>query len=164
MPGDVTTRPVTADDLPAILALHALVFGPGRFARTAYRVREGTPAISPYCRAAFIDGALVAALRMTAVTVGGKGRALLLGPLAVHPDHANKGYGRRLIAECIDAARSGGERLVVLVGDAPYYGRLGFIAVPPGRIVLPGPADPARILACELVPDALAEFSGLVGR
>jgi len=48
------------------------------------------------------------------------------------------------------------------VGDMPYYGRFGFVPVPRGHIVLPGPVDPARLLALELVPGALAGGAGLV--
>ncbi len=156
------TRPLAERDAASIAALHARVFGPGRFARTAYRVREGTGTVSPYCRGAFAGNQLVAALRMTEVTIGGRVGALLLGPLAVDPDFANQGFGRRLIGEAIEAARAGGVRLIVLVGDEPYYGRFGFKPVPPGQIRLPGPVDPRRLLAAELVPGALAESHGLV--
>jgi predicted N-acetyltransferase YhbS len=150
-------------DLPAILALHGRVFGPGRFARAAYRVREGTPPISPYCRAAFgADGTLLAALRMTPVTIGCVGRHLLLGPLAVVPEVQGQGYGKALVADAVDDATADGIGLVVLVGDMPYYGRFGFVPVPPGRILMPGPANPARILARETTPDALATAHGMV--
>lgn len=159
---DVTTRPTTAADRPAIDDLHEHVFGPGRFARSAYRVREGTPYVSRFCRVAVSDGKIIAAIRMTPVLVGGTPGALLLGPLAVDPAFANLGYARRLIAESLEAAVTAGLALVVLVGDVPYYGRLGFQQVRPGQITFPGPADPARILAKELVPGALATMAGMV--
>jgi predicted N-acetyltransferase YhbS len=155
-------RPATSDELAAILALHARVFGPGRYARTAYRVREGTADVTPHCRVCFIDGQLVAAVRFTPVTVGGKGAALLLGPLAVDPAWANRGYGRGLIAKALEDAREAGMAIVLLVGDEPYYGRLGFRRIPWGQITLPGPVDPNRMLAAELQPGALAGYSGMV--
>ena len=158
----VVIRPVSPDDLAEIKALHALAFGPGRFTRTAYRVREGTAAISPFCLAAILDGRIAAALRFTPITVGGSGGALLLGPLVVAPDLAGQGIGRELIRQGLERARAAGVRLVLLVGDAPYYRRLGFAPVPAGRIVLPGPVDPARLLAAELEPGALGEFRGMV--
>ena len=160
----VVTRPAVPDDLAAIVALQSRAFGPGRFVRTAYRVREGAPALSPYCRVAVAGDRLIAAVRMTSITIGGRPDALLLGPLAVDPREAGRGYGRQLVAESLDAARAGGIALVLLVGDMAYYGRLGFGPVPPGQIRLPGPADPARILAVELRPGALAEFRGLVAQ
>jgi predicted N-acetyltransferase YhbS len=158
----VLNRPVTPDDLPAISELHARVFGPGRFTRTAYRVREGTPPISRYCRAALLGNRIIAAVRFTDICIGATEGALLLGPLAVEPEFAGKGFGRALVAEALEVARSDGVRLVVLVGDEPYYGRFGFRPVPPGQITLPGPVDPKRFLAAELAPDVLAAYRGLV--
>lgn len=162
MATDLSIRHVLPEDLPQISALHAQVFGPGRFARTAYRIREGTPPISPFCRKALLGGQLIAAIRYTAIRIGQEPGALLLGPLAVAPAWAGQGYGRRLVAETLSIARTGGIRLVVLVGDLPYYGRFGFTQVPPRQILLPGPADPARVLAAELCSGALARYAGLI--
>ena len=156
-------RQVRPEDGPEISALHARAFGPGRFARTAYRVREGTGVASRYCRVCVIDGTIIAAVRFTPISIGGQGGALLLGPLAVDPAFANRGHGRALVAAAMDAARADGLSLVLLVGDEPYYARLGFVRVPPGRIALPGPRrSAARLLAAELVPGGLANFRGMV--
>jgi predicted N-acetyltransferase YhbS len=155
-------RPATPGDLPRISVLHARAFGPGSYARTAYRVREGTADVTPHCRVCTIDGQLVAAVRFTPVTIAGKGGALLLGPLAVDPAWANLGYGRALVAKALEDARTAGIAIIVLVGDEPYYGRLGFRRVPWGQIALPGPVDPNRLLAVELLPGALAGYSGMI--
>jgi predicted N-acetyltransferase YhbS len=149
-------------DEPALSALSAEAFGPGRFARTAYRVREGVPPVASLCLTGWLDGGLVGGIRFTALTIGGEGRALLLGPLVVHPAYNGKGFGKALVGEGIERARAQGFALVVLVGDMPYYGRFGFVQVPRGQITLPGPVDPARLLALELVPGALADACGLV--
>lgn len=163
MPESVIIRPAGPDDSAGIAALHARAMGPGRFARTAYRVREGAGSVfSPFCRVCLTGGRMAAAVRFTPMTVGGKGGALLLGPLAVDPAFANQGHGRGLVAKALKDARAAGIALVVLVGDEPYYGRLGFRRVPPGQIWLPGPVDPERLLAAELTPGALAGFSGLI--
>ena len=158
----LTTRAATASDAVAVGNLHASVFGPGRFVRTAYRVREGTPFASPYCRLASLGDRLVAALRLTPVTIGGARGGVLLGPLAVDPDFANLGYGRRLIVEGLELARADGQRVVLLVGDLAYYGRLGFVPLPPNQVRLPGPADSDRVLAFELVAGAAASAKGLI--
>lgn len=160
MSDEIEFRPVTDRDSAAILAMHKAAFGPGRFARTAYRIREGTPPYTPFCRVALIGGRLVAALRFTPIAIGGTSGALLLGPVAVDSALTGRGHGRALIARSIEDARRSGVRLVLLVGDMPYYGRFGFKAVPPGQIKLPGPVDPARLLALELVDGALADFRG----
>lgn len=158
----VLNRTLTQSDLPVVSALHARVFGPGRFARTAYRVREGTGAMSPYCRAAFLGDQMIAAVRMTAITIGGNPGALLLGPLVVDPKFAGQGFGKALVGEAIQDAKDKGVQIVVLVGDEPYYGRFGFKPVPLGQIMLPGPVDPARILAAELTESALTTMRGVV--
>ncbi len=158
-----TIRSAQPEDLPAIADLHARAMGPGRFARTAYRVREGAAAdISPYCRVCLIGDRVVAAVRFTAIRIGGKDGALLLGPLAVDPAAANQGYGRGLVVEALEEAGAAGVALAILVGDEPYYARLGFRRIPRGQIAMPGPVDPDRLLAAELVPDALRRFSGIV--
>lgn len=158
----VTTRTVTTGDLSAISRLHAEVFGPGRFVRSAYRVREGKGLMSRFCRLADLDGRLIAAVRVTEIRIGDTSGAALLGPVAVGNGFRDQGVGRRLIAEALDAMKRTGMKLVVLVGDEPYYGKLGFIAVPPGQITFPGPVNPARILAAELEPGTLAAYRGSI--
>lgn len=158
----VTTRHVTLADIPAISRLHQTVFGPGRFVRSAYRVREGKGYLSRFCRLAQAGGRIIAALRLTPVCIGADGGAVLLGPIAVDPAFTGKGFGRRLISEALDEMRAAGVSLVILVGDEPYYGRFGFKPVAIGQITFPGPVNPARILACELSEGALARYRGLI--
>jgi predicted N-acetyltransferase YhbS len=161
----VVTRPAAPEDALRISDLHDRVFGPGRFARTAYRVREQMgreKEVTRFCRVAAAGDHLIAALRISEIAIGGKTGAALLGPLVVAPEYAGQGYGRALVQEAVDAARAAGLKLIVLVGDEPYYGRFGFNPVPPGAIMFPGPVNPARILAAELEPGALAGFGGVI--
>ena len=159
---EIVVAPVTEADLPEILRLNARTFGPGRFTRTAYRIREGLPDISPFCLLGRISGELVASIRFSEITIGGQPGALLLGPLIVEARYAGLGYGKRLIADGMEKARAAGLRIVVLVGDEPYYRRFGFKPAPPGRIQLPGPVDPARLLVAEIEPGAAERYSGMV--
>jgi predicted N-acetyltransferase YhbS len=153
-------RPIDPADAAIIDALHETAFGPGRFARTAYRLREGV-APDPLLSFAAVAGAsIVGSVWMTPIRIGEQ-PALLLGPLAVRPDWSGRGAGRALVRRAIDAARSAGHKVVMLVGDLPYYGPLGFLQIAPGTIMLPGPVDPARVLVAPLTPDAL---EGLAGR
>jgi predicted N-acetyltransferase YhbS len=146
-------------DAAAVSQLHEEAFGPGRFARAAYRVRETSK--GPAVALTSWDGdELVGAIQLTAITVGGKGGAMLLGPLAVAPAYKGRAAGMRLMLEGLDEARVQGARLVVLVGDLPYYRRAGFAQVPAGQIALPGPADPSRVLYLELEPGAMVDYAG----
>jgi predicted N-acetyltransferase YhbS len=162
MSPNLSIRRASPEDIAEISRLHARVFGPGRFARSAYRVREGKGHISRFCLVACLGTEVIASIRTTEVTIGGKTGAVLLGPIAVDGEHRSLGLGSRLIAAAFDAARTGGARLIVLVGDQPYYGRFGFNVVPMGQIVFPGPVNPQRILARELEPGALSDYRGLV--
>lgn len=158
----IKVRPERADDLPALQDLAARTFGPGRFARTAHRVREQGRPVEGLSFTAWSGDTLVGAIRFTAIRVGGTAGALLLGPLMVEKDWAGKGGGRALIGEGLKAAKDQGYRLVLLVGDLPYYERFGFMRVPRGQITLPGPVDAARLLAVELEDGALTGFSGQI--
>jgi predicted N-acetyltransferase YhbS len=153
-------RPEAPEDDAAIEALHELAFGPGRFARTAHRLREGVPHDPDLSLVAFFGHRLGGSVRLTPIRIG-DAPALLLGPLAVHPDFANKGAGRALVRASLDEARRLGHRMVLLVGDEPYYGPLGFRPVPPTKVPLPGPVDPKRVLLAELQPGAYDAAQGM---
>jgi predicted N-acetyltransferase YhbS len=148
-------------DADAILHLHERAFGPGRFARTAFRLREGVPERLDLSFAALVGTLLVGSVRMSPILAGGE-RALALGPLAVEPAFEGRGIGAALMTRALEAARADGHGLVLLVGDEPYYARFGFAPVPKGRLDMPGPVDPARLLVAELVPGALERAAGRV--
>ena len=152
-------EPETPDDAQEIEQLNARVFGPGRYARAAYRIRETAgpdPALNFVAR---VGTLMVGANAMTPIEIGGV-PALLLGPLIVEPVFRSQGIGEALVNRSLEAAKAAGWTLVLLVGDEPYYGRMGFKPVPPGRITLPGPVDPARLLYCELEAGALGKAKG----
>jgi predicted N-acetyltransferase YhbS len=155
----LTLGPATDADAEPIERLNERVFGPGRFARSAYRIRETTdpdPALSFVAR---VGTLLVGASAMTPIVIDST-PALLLGPLIVEPVFRSQGIGEALVNRSLDAARAAGWTLVILVGDEPYYARMGFQRAPRGHISLPGPVDPDRLLYCELTPGALASAKG----
>ena len=154
-----TLEPETPEDAEEILRLNERVFGPGRFARTAYRLRETTPQDLSLSFVARIGSLLIGANAMTPIVIG-ESPALLLGPLIVEPVFRSQGIGEALVNRSLEAARAAGWKRVVLVGDEPYYSRMGFKRAPAGRIVMPGPVDPARVLICELQEGAFEGVSG----
>jgi predicted N-acetyltransferase YhbS len=156
-------RPERAEDAVAIGRLEARAFGPGRFARTAYRLREGNAHRLDLGVTASVGSFLVGSVRMSPVRAG-EARFLMLGPLAVDPSFEGRGIGTALTQAAIEGARAAGEGLVMLVGDAPYYARFGFAPVPPGRLAMPGPVDPARLLWLELAEGFAAGLSGTIER
>lgn len=158
----IEIRLETDGDAQILSELSAQAFGPGRFARSAYRVREGIPPVEALCLCALLDGKLIGGIRFTAISVGGEEGSALLGPLVVDPAEKGKGFGRALVEAGLARAREEGFGLILLVGDMPYYGRFGFQPVPPGQIRLPGPVDPVRLLAVELIPGTLIRAIGEV--
>jgi predicted N-acetyltransferase YhbS len=157
----LTILPETADDAVPIERLHERTFGPGRHAKSAYRLRERVAHQPELSFTARIGTLLVGSVRLSPIRVGDT-KALLLGPLTIEPPFRERGIGHALIARALAEARAKGHRLVVLVGDEPYYGRSGFRPIPKGRAVMPGPVDPARLLVCELSAGAFEGVSGTI--
>src|SRR5687767_13724045 len=157
---DVTILTETPKDAQAIERLHERTFGPGRFVLSAHRLREHVDHRLELSFTARIGTLLVGSVRQLPIRIGDS-KALMLGPLTVEPPFRNHGIGRMLLERCLSEAKAKGERLVLLVGDEPYYRRVGFKHVPRGRAVMPGPVDSARVLIAELVDGA---FDGVSGR
>ena len=157
----LTILPETATDAPAIDRLHERTFGPGRYAKTAYRLREQADHRLDVSFTARTGTLLVGSVRLTPIRIG-EARALLLGPLTIEPAFRERGVGQALIDRALAEARTKGEKLVILVGDEPYYGKCGFKRVPAGRVTMPGPVDPARLLVAELADGAFEAVSGAV--
>ena len=155
----LTILPETADDALAVERLHERTFGPGRYAKTAYRIREGAGHRSELSFTARIGTLLVGSVWLTPIRIG-DARALLLGPLTVEPPFRERGIGQAMIERALAEAKKAGHRLVVLVGDEPYYGKCGFKPIAKGVVTMPGPVDPARLLVCELAEDAFAGVAG----
>lgn len=160
----ITIEPVKDSDQPAIEAILDRAFGLGRRTKTSYRFREGEEAVDGLSFVALAEsGDVVGAISFWHLRIGEVGvPALLLGPLAVEPDLQGKGIGLRLMQHGLAEARAAGHGLVILVGDLPYYSRVGFSKVPDGQLDFPGPVDTDRLLCLELVHGALAHCSGLV--
>ncbi len=154
-------RPELPADAAAIERLHERAFGPGRFARTAFRLREGAPHLLDLSFTALVGTLLVGSVRVSPIFAGDT-PALMLGPLTVDPAFENRGIGGALMQRCIEAARDGSHALVLLVGDEPYYSRFGFRRIPARQLELPGPVNPDRFLALDLKEGALERSRGMV--
>jgi predicted N-acetyltransferase YhbS len=156
-----TIHPETPDDALSIERLHERTFGPGRYARTAFRIREQMAHRLDLSFTARVGTLLVGSVRLTPVRIG-ETPALILGPLTLEPSFRERGIGLALMQRGLADARAKGYRLVVLVGDEPYYARAGFKRIPKGKVTMPGPVDPARLLVVELAEGAFETVSGKV--
>jgi predicted N-acetyltransferase YhbS len=158
----LTILPEAAGDAQAIERLHERTFGPGRFVLSAYRIREHVDHLQELSFTARIGTLMVGSVRQLPITIGDT-KALLLGPLTVEPPFRGRGVGRLLLERALKDAKAKGHALVLLVGDEPYYGHVGFKVVPKGRVTMPGPVDASRILIFELIDGAFEGVSGPVG-
>jgi predicted N-acetyltransferase YhbS len=157
----LTILPETVKDAQAIERLHERTFGPGRFVLSAYRLREHVDHLLDLSFTARIGTLLVGSARQLPICVGDT-PALLLGPLTVEPPFRKRGVGRALLDRALKEAKAKGHRLVFLVGDEAYYGRVGFKVVPKGRAAMPGPVDYNRLLVAELTDAAFDGVSGAI--
>jgi predicted N-acetyltransferase YhbS len=155
----LTILPETADDAAPIDRLHERTFGPGRYARTAFRIREGVTHRLDLSFTARIGTLLVGSVRLSPIRIG-ETRGLLLGPLTVEPPFRDRKIGFTLIERALEEAKAKGHKLVVLVGDEPYYQRCGFKRIPKGTATMPGPVDPQRLLVAELAGGAFTGVNG----
>ena len=143
-------------------ALYDLCFAPGREALSSYRLRVGVAPLPQMCLVERDDaGILGGATRSWPVQIGGK-QAVLFGPVAVHPTRQGEGLGAYLVYKSIEIARDLGWHRMMLVGDAPYYGRFGFSRL--DHVAMPPPTNPARVLGLDLVPGSWAGVAGPVTR
>lgn len=154
----IELRPEKAEDYWEVEALYDLCFAPGREALSSYRLRDGVAPVADLCLVAREDGSVAGAIRYWPVRVGGA-EVLLLGPVAVHPTHQGEGLGAWLIRESVERARALGWARVMLVGDAPYYGRFGFTRL--DGVEMPPPTNPERVLGLDLRPGA---WQGVIGK
>ncbi len=135
-------RPEQPLDAAWIEELLDAVFGVERQHKISYRYRVGLEPVRELCLIAEEEGRRVGTIRFWPVRVE-RQAALLLGPLAILPERAGKGIGRRLVEGALARAREDGHRHVLLVGDPAYYRRFGFRPAPAG-LVMPGEA-PGRL-------------------
>jgi predicted N-acetyltransferase YhbS len=153
--------PEKSEQAPDVEALIDAAFGPGRHAKAAERLREGNTPDLALSRVAVDGETVVGCSRIWPIHIG-ETPALLLGPFAVARAWRSKGLGAALITACCEAAKEAGHELMLLVGDAPYFQRMGFHPVDPKAVTMPGPVDPKRVLVKAIKDGADIGLKGAV--
>ncbi len=159
---NLTLKKTESQDKDKITKLCDIVFGPGRFAKTAFRLREAYYGCDDFGLCIISGNNIIGSITFTPVKVGNCKGAYLLGPLAVHPRIAGQGCGVNLVEQGIMIAHEKGAKLIILVGDLSYYSRVGFTTIPEGSLSFPGPVDSKRILVRELENNAMTVFQGKI--
>lgn len=159
--------PVTAEQPEHAIAVETLAdlaFGPDRLRKTTYRLRDGVAPVEALSLVVMDGVHLLGTIRYWPVHIPGVSKALLLGPIAIHPDHQGCGIGSALMTTSLQKAKDLGWDAVILVGDEPYYRRFGFRRELALNLSLPGPVDQTRLLGFELSAGALKNATGMVER
>jgi predicted N-acetyltransferase YhbS len=154
-------RAERASDVVAREALLDACFGENRLNRTCQRLRDGRTPAEGLALSAVARGKLVGTVRLWHVSAGGI-PALMLGPLAVEESSRQLGVGAALMDHALAAAKARGHRAVILLGDAPYYARIGFSGIKTGELSLHGPFERDRLLGLELQERALDGAWGMI--
>ncbi len=139
----------------AIEALYDCTFGPGHFAKTAERLREGNASLPELTRIAVHQGRVIGVCRLWPIVVGlPKTPALFVGPVAVDPSFQGQRLGLTVTGEALEAATLAGWAAAIIIGSPRYFGELGFETVAPDRFQFPGPQDMARVMVRDLAGSA----------
>lgn len=155
---DFTITRERVEDAESIDRLNARIFGPGRFARTAARLREGAGQAHHLCFTARVGTYMVGSIRYWHARVGIDLPAVLLGPLTIEPLFQNKGIGGALMKVSLEVCRAQ-KTLVFLIGDEVYYKKWGFLQADLDKITLPTPENPERFQVLDLTGRGL-DISG----
>ncbi len=128
-------------------------FGPGRTNRTAYKIRDGADVIDALSFGWVEDGSLIGSLQCWPVSLsapdGTDYRMIMVGPVAVVPNRQNQGIGIAMMDRTMaihDAWPKSGHLPMMMIGDAPYYGRWNFAADNTQGWRVPGPVERDRLL------------------
>ncbi|RJY08219.1 GNAT family N-acetyltransferase [Aurantiacibacter aquimixticola] len=167
MDDTATLIPLEAVEPDMIEALLDRAFGTDRHARTAYKVRDGVDWLPALSFAALDAHEMLVGTIQTwpvALTDDQERRhpMLMVGPVAVVPEHQGEGFGHALMAAMTGALDPKAALPQVMVGDPDYYNRFGFIAAPAQGWTLPGPFEQKRLLVRAPNPAVLPE-SGTLG-
>lgn len=139
----------------AIEALYDRTFGPGHFAKTAERLREGNASLPDITRVAVSDGEVIGVCRVWPIFVGAdRTAAVFIGPVAVSPDFQGQRLGLTITGEALEAATKAGWGAAIIIGSRSYFGELGFMPVAADRFIFPGPQDMARVMVRDLAGSA----------
>lgn len=154
----------------AVERLLDAAFGPDRFGRTAYRLRDGVAMIDALSFGAVDAGVLIGSIQSWPVQLvpDADARAavplVMVGPVAVDPAHQGRGLGKRLVEAVLARAENNADGALMMIGDPEYYGRFfGFTADATGGWRLPGPWEPRRLLARACPGHPVPAQSGDIG-
>jgi putative acetyltransferase len=159
----VEIRPERPADVEAIRAVNEAAFGRADEATLVGRLRARADV---YLGLVAVDGdAVVGHIVFTPVTLHcyqAPYRVMALAPMAVLPAWQRRGVGSALVRAGLDACRTAGHDVVVVVGHPAFYPRFGFVRARPLGLLADPPCPDEAFMVAELTPGALRGRRGVV--
>jgi predicted N-acetyltransferase YhbS len=120
-------RQISNEDNDKIIKLLYKSFGPGRFARSVYRLREKNDRDTEFSYIYELNNQILSSISYYKTFLNNDINGLLLGPLAVDPEHRGKGYGVELVKYTIALIKKTmAYDFILVIGDYHYYEKFGF--------------------------------------
>ena len=120
-------RQISNEDNDKIIKLLYKSFGPGRFARSVYRLREKNDSDTEFSYIYELNNQILSSISYYKTFLNNDINGLLLGPLAVDPEHRGKGYGVELVKYTIALIKKTmAYDFILVIGDYHYYEKFGF--------------------------------------
>lgn len=144
--------PTLAAHESAIENLLDACFGKQRKQRTAYAIRHGSKPIKNLSFVIAEGDNIIGSIACSSILLKNDTKCIamiMVGPIAISPDHQNIGLGKLLMETVFNVAQNDpnhAERPLFLIGDLEYYSRFGFINMPQNEWTLPGPFERERLL------------------
>jgi putative acetyltransferase len=158
-----TIRPESPRDHAAIRHVIELAFGGSSEADLVDALRKhADPHIS---LVAALEDQVVGHIFFSPVSIESQGdtfTAMGLAPMAVLPDYQRRGIGTDLVWAGLEACRSVGHEVVVVLGHSHYYPRFGFVPASQRGLRSEYDVPDDVFMVVELTPGALGGRKGLV--
>ncbi|MDA9677742.1 N-acetyltransferase [Pelagibacteraceae bacterium] len=120
-------RQISNEDNDKIIKLLYKSFGPGRFARSVYRLREKNDRDTEFSYIYELNNQILSSISYYKTFLNNDINGLLLGPLAVDPEHRGKGYGVELVKYTLALIKKTmAYDFILVIGDYHYYEKFGF--------------------------------------
>jgi predicted N-acetyltransferase YhbS len=120
-------RQISNEDNDKIIKLLYKSFGPGRFARSVYRLREKNDRDTEFSYIYELNNQILSSISYYKTFLNNDINGLLLGPLAVDPEHRGKGYGVELVKYTIALIKKTmAYDFILVIGDYHYYEKFDF--------------------------------------
>ena len=146
-------RQISNEDNDKIIKLLHKSFGPGRFVRSVYRLREKNDRDTEFSYIYELNNQILSSISYYKTFLNNDINGLLLGPLAVDPEHRGKGYGVELVKYTIALIKkTTAYDFILVIGDYHYYEKFGFKKIN-NTFSFYGPVNSEKVLILPLIDE-----------